>query len=211
MTLFTSSSSPSPSPTVRVIQQELVQFLLLIMIVAIVCLTIFSDVMLLKHGVGEYSLTGFYQQILLVLVICCFLYAIKMDECNRHFHVLVMGFFTCMLIRELDSFFDQIIHGFWLYPALFVFFICSFYALQNKSGTLEGLAKFTVHRNFQGIAISLVIVLIFSRLFGMGELWETILADNYVRLAKTTVEEGVELLGYSLLFYSVLGYVRRIG
>lgn len=207
MPLFTYSSSP----TIKAIQQGLLQFLLLTIIVAIVCLTIFSDVMLLEHGIGEHSLTELYQQTLLFLVVFCFLYAVKVDNRHRHFHVLVAGFFTCMLIRELDGFFDQlVIHGFWIYPALLVFFICSAYALQNKQGTLEGLASFTRHHYFQGITIALVIILIFSRLFGIGELWETILADNYIRLAKNTAEEGVELLGYSLLFYSAFGYVRSI-
>ena len=159
---------------------------------------------------GEHSLTEYYQQVLIFSVTCCFVYAVKIDNDNCHFHVLVMGFFTCMLIRELDGFFDQIAHGFWLYPALFVFVTCSFYASRNKNGTQEGLAKFINHRNFQSIVTALVIILIFSRLFGMGELWKTILADNYIRTAKDTAEEGVELLGYSLLFFSVLGYIRSL-
>ncbi|NQZ92597.1 MAG: hypothetical protein HRT97_09680 [Moritella sp.] len=200
----------SSSPTIKIIQQEIVQFILLILIVATVCLTIFLDVMVLEHGVGERSLTEYYQQILLFSVACSFAYAVKIDKGNRHFHVLVMGFFTCMLIRELDSFFDQIVHGFWLYPALLVFVTCSLYASRNNRGTLEGLAQFTRHRNFQSIVTALVIILIFSRLFGMGELWKAILADNYIRLAKNIVEEGTELLGYSLLFFSSIGYVRSL-
>jgi len=200
----------SSSPTIKIIQQEIVQFLLLILIVAAVCLTIFLDVMVLEHGVGERSLTEYYQQILIFSVACCFAYAVKRDKANRHFHVLVMGFFTCMLIRELDSFFDQIVHGFWLYPALLVFVTCSLYASRNNRSTLEGLAQFTRHRNFQSIVTALVIILIFSRLFGMGELWEAILADNYIRLAKNIAEEGTELLGYSLLFFSSIGYVRSL-
>lgn len=167
--------------------------------------------MILEHGVGEHSITEFYQQTLLFLVVFCFVYAFKVEHSNRHFHLLVIGFFTCMLIRELDAFFDElVVHGFWIYPALGVFFVCVTYALQNKQGTLAGLAQFTQNRYFQGISTALVIVLIFSRLFGIGELWETILAGNYVRLAKNTVEEGVELLGYSLLFYHALGYARSV-
>ncbi|QUM75613.1 hypothetical protein HWV00_04835 [Moritella sp. 24] len=207
MALFTYSSSP----ILKVVQQELLQFLLLITIVLTACLAIFSDVMLLDHGIGEHSLTEFYQQILLFLVVCCFAYVFKVDHSERHFHLLVIGFFTCMLIREFDAFFDElVVHGFWVYPALGVFIVCTTYALQDKQGTLAGIVHFTQNRYFQGISTALVIILVFSRLFGMGELWETILADNYVRLAKNTVEEGVELLGYSLLFYNAFGYARRI-
>ena len=204
--LFTKSSSP----IITIIQQGVLQFFLLIIIVGTDCLSIFTDIMVLENGIGENSLTEYYQQLLIFLVVCCFAYAVKVDNDNRHFYALVMGFFTCMLIREFDAFFDHIIHGFWICPALFVFLTCSFYASKNKKGTLEGLEIFIKNGTFQSIAMALVIILFFSRIFGMSELWKIILADNYIRQAKNTVEEGVELLGYSLLFFSAFSYARGL-
>lgn len=41
----------------------------------------------------------------------------------------------------------------------------------------------------------------------MGDLWHFILGDGYARLAKTTVEEGVELLAYSMWLSACIEYV----
>lgn len=51
-----------------------------------------------------------------------------------------------------------------------------------------------------------MIVLVFSRLAGMNYLWLTLLDDSYIRTIKNLAEEGTELLGYSLLAYSALGF-----
>jgi hypothetical protein len=66
-----------------------------------------------------------------------------------------------------------------------------------KTDTLAALAQFIRTPAFGAVATGLG-VLIFSRVFGMGDLWHLILKDGYARLAKTTVEEGVELLTYAL-------------
>jgi hypothetical protein len=52
-------------------------------------------------------------------------------------------------------------------------------------------------------------VLVFSRLFGMGALWHAILGEGYARLAKTTVEEGIELLTYSMWLAGSVDYYWR--
>ena len=49
-------------------------------------------------------------------------------------------------------------------------------------------------------------VLIFSRIFGMVALWHIILSDGYARLAKTAVEEGIELLTYSMWLSAAIEY-----
>ncbi len=49
-------------------------------------------------------------------------------------------------------------------------------------------------------------LLVFSRLFGMGEMWQGLMQENYMRGVKNTAEEGVELLSYSLIVFSAIWY-----
>ena len=63
-------------------------------------------------------------------------------------------------------------------------------------------------RAFVFIFIGLLIVLVYSRLFGMGELWHTIMADHFNRTVKNVVEEGSELWGYALVFWGTVNYWR---
>ncbi|MGN2613391.1 hypothetical protein ACTFQ6_16755 [Aliivibrio fischeri] len=63
------------------------------------------------------------------------------------------------------------------------------------------------------MSCALVVVLVFSRLVGMNHLWQILLQGDYIRTVKNLAEEGTELLGYSLLAYSALGFgyqVRKI-
>ncbi len=166
-----------------------------------------ADILLFGFAVGEDSLTEVTQQTLLFLMACCFVYISIINPQQRHFHILLAGFFTCMLIRELDQFFDRTVqHSFWVYPALLVAFASIVYALKEKNAAVTALRAFINHKCFYGLCNALVIILFFSRLFGMEDMWQEIMAENYNRQLKKIIEEGVELLGYSLLFYSSLVY-----
>ncbi|WP_231472338.1 hypothetical protein [Pseudoxanthomonas suwonensis] len=59
------------------------------------------------------------------------------------------------------------------------------------------------------MTIGLVLLLIYSRLFGMTALWEGLLADSYVRVVKNAAEECTELLGYTLVMASALTYAAQ--
>jgi hypothetical protein len=118
--------------------------------------------------------------------------------------VLVAGFFTCMLIREQDYFLDFIQHGCWVYPALATAGLCLLYAGLNLRRTIAGLERFVRWKYFPYLLIGVVIVLAYSRLFGMRMVWETLLSDKFTYNAKTAMEESSELLGYLLVLTSAV-------
>ena len=193
------------------IKQSVLQSLIQIIAILLVIVVLRIDVMLLNNHINEYSLTEFAQQTLLFLVVCCFAYIAKTYRQLRHFHVLVTGFFGCMLIREFDAFFDELIkHGFWVYPAVLVALVSIGYAWLGGQSTTVGLSVFVNHKHFYSLTTALVIILVFSRLFGMGDLWEALVTDNSKRAIKNLAEEGAELLGYALLSYNSLMYMLNI-
>ncbi len=120
---------------------------------------------------------------------------------------LIAGFFGCLFCRELDAYFDMIVHGAWKYFAIVVIGFVFFKAWRlGKENTIASLAAFMKSRAFVFIFIGLLIVLVYSRLFGMGELWHTIMADHFNRTVKNVVEEGTELWGYALVFWGAVKY-----
>ena len=122
----------------------------------------------------------------------------------RHSLVLVGGFFTCMLIREQDYFLDFLQHGCWVYPALATAALCIGYACLNLRRTVAGLEHFVRWKYFPFLLIGLVIVLAYSRLFGMRMIWESLLGDNFSYTAKSAMEESSELLGYLFILTSAV-------
>ena len=102
----------------------------------------------------------------------------------------------------------MIVHGAWKYFALALIAFVFYQAwCLGKENTIATLAAFMKSRSYTFIFIGLLIVLVFSRLFGMGELWETIMADHFNRTVKNVVEEGTELWGYALIFWGALNYL----
>ena len=61
-------------------------------------------------------------------------------------------------------------------------------------------------RSFIFIFIGLLIVLAYSRLFGMAELWQAVMGDNFNRTVKNVVEEGSELWGYALVTWGTVHF-----
>ncbi|MFM2481624.1 hypothetical protein [Celerinatantimonas sp. YJH-8] len=167
---------------------------------------IWCDITFWKHPLTERSATELMQEILIGCSALMFWILALQYSSRRGLFILVAGFFSVMLIRELDSFFNLISDGFWLYPALALTGISVIGAFSCKKTVIQPLADFMANRHYQTISHGLIILLVFSRLFGMDLLWQTLLGDDYRRIVKDLVEEGVELLGYGFIFIGSLNY-----
>ena len=153
---------------------------------------------------GEVGPIEFTQSLLLAASAALYFFEAFRRPALRPALVLVGGFFTCMLIREQDYFFDFIRHGCWVYPALATAGLCLLYACLNLRRTIAGLERFVRWKYFPYLLIGVVIVLAYSRLFGMRMVWEEILGDKFSYDAKTAMEESSELLGYLLILTSAV-------
>ncbi len=189
------------------ILKRLLLVVLCVLAVASGVLILFSDVIWFHDFVRESSFTEIVQECLLLALALLFFGHARKVPSRRHSSVLIGGFFTCMLIRELDFIFDKLAHGSWVWFALLTTAICVSYALRNRQKMLEGIAAFMRHPAYGMMLSGLLCVMIFSRLFGMHELWEGLMLDGYNRLVKNMVEEGTEMFGYILCMLSTIWYL----
>ena len=189
---------------IKTILSGFAEFLLAALIAAGVVGCIYLDVTVHKN-ILENSFVEFGQEALLFATTALFcMQAIAKRQGGLW---LVAGFFGCMFIRELDAYFDMIVHGAWKYFALALMVFVLFKAWRlGKENTIASLATFMKTRSFVFIFIGLLIVLVYSRLFGMGELWHTIMPKHFNRTVKNVVEEGSELWGYALVFWGAVKY-----
>lgn len=189
---------------IKTILNGAAEFFLAALIAAGVIGCIYLDVTV-NQNIKENSFVEFSQEVLLMATTIIF--AVQATT-KRHGGLwLVAGFFGCMLVREFDAFFDQIVHGAWKYFALVIIVFVFFKAWRlGKENTITTLSAFMKTRSFVFIFIGLLIVLVYSRLFGMGELWHSIMTDHFNRTVKNVVEEGSELWGYALVFWGSVKY-----
>lgn len=181
-------------------------FLLKLVMVSIAFSMVWLDIAVFHTDILEISFTEITQEIMLFACAMLFWWARPGGHRNG-FNYLTAGFFGCLLMRELDGLFDPISHSAWCWPFMFIAIWAVFNALNTtaRARTFAALESFIHSPAFATISTGFA-VLLFSRVFGMGSFWHLVLGPGYERLAKTTVEEGVELLSYGIWLAASIEY-----
>ncbi|GAB2640042.1 hypothetical protein [Vibrio panuliri] len=196
------------SDTKQVFVNTLYYLFSIVVISVLVNLSLRIDILYFSQGLGEYSFTEFVQIILLLSLGALFCYlSIKINEV-QHAAILVAGFFSALAIREMDFWLDTISHGFWLYPALLVSLAAIYQSLRGGRNTFKEMAVLMSNSYFKQMMACVILLLVFSRLYGMGDFWREAMGENYTREVKNISEEGIELLCYSLITCSAYQAVR---
>ena len=170
---------------------------------------VYIDVYFIGNSLYENSVTEILQEILLANIVGMFFWSAIKQAKFRGGLILIGGFYLCMLIRELDVIFDMLWHGSWIWFALATAGTCIVFSVLKSKSTIAGLTDFIRHRSWLMTATGLIIILIFSRLIGMHQLWQHLMLDGYNRVVKNMAEEACELLGYSVCFLSSVVYLRE--
>ncbi len=196
-----SSNTSQNKALLSTIGRGATEFFILSVLCGLVVITLMAIINFSDDPITEKSPVEYIGQLLLSLNIVFFLIIAASQPSHRRFALLTAGFFSCLLIRELDAFFDEIVHGFWKYPAILLAAITVFYASRSPTETIRGLAFFVQTPYFGIVATGMALLMVFSRLFGMGIFWEMVMDDNYQRIVKNLVEEGTELMAYTIITY----------
>ncbi len=190
-----------------IIRNKILAFLGSALFISVMMGLVFIDVVWMHDAVREASLTECTQEILLAIIALLFFHHACRSPGERPVAVLVGGFFGCMFIRELDFLFDQLSHGSWFWFALVLTLVCVGIALRNPRSIISGLARFMEHPAWGMMSAGMLTILVFSRLFGMHQIWENLMLESYIRTVKNMAEEGSELLGYSLCMLATVRYL----
>lgn len=185
-------------------------FILISLLSVGVITTINIDYFLLENNLSERSLTELFQQLLLLASVAIFIWSATKVEESRTLFILVAGFFGCMFLRELDYYFDMIVHGFWFYPTILLASSVIFYSVRHSTYLISSVRSFSQTNAYFNILVGLVIIMIFSRLFGSGTLWKEVMNDDYHHIYKTIIQEGLELFGYMFVFIGSFHQLREI-
>jgi hypothetical protein len=185
-------------------------FILISLLSAGVITVINIDYFFLENNLSEQSLTEMFQQLLLLASVTFFAWSAYKEKESRTFFILVAGFFGCMFLRELDYYFDMIVHGFWFYPTILLAISVIIYSIKNDEFLLKSVRSFSQTKAYFNILVGLVIIMIFSRLFGSGTLWKEVMNEDYHHIYKTIIQEGLELFGYMFLFIGSFYQLKEI-
>lgn len=191
------------------VRQVLCEILIMILIAVTVPMLVYLDVVVFFGNVREVSLTEMCQLLLLGVSTVLFTSgALRLPQMASYLWVMAIFSFL-MCIRENDGLLDGIVHGFWLYPALVCIAVGVVIIWRNVDACCTGFLRHFSSRNGTLVFFGLFVVICFSRVFGSGELWRPVLADGYTQATKAAIQEGLELFGYAVFTFGIIGSWRN--
>jgi phosphotransferase system glucose/maltose/N-acetylglucosamine-specific IIC component len=163
---------------------------------------------------GENSFTEWTQEIFLLLSSLLFFAIGRHDRGVTGFSGMLSGMALMALIREFNNYFHTWFSGAWQLLVLLALIATVIYVYRNRETLVKPFYEFLKLPAF-GVSLSgFLIVMVYSRLFGRSRIWRNILEvedlEGPTRWVKNAAEEGVELLGYALLFIATLEYCWHI-
>lgn len=200
-------------PRIRMLLLEAAkEFFGLMALLILVVLVVRLDVVVFGDSISEASFTEAMHVLLTLATGLIFVRGAARYAQARGYLVLVATMCGLIVIRENDYLLDYIWHGFWKWPALALGLTGLTIGLSYR-GTLA--IPFLQHfqtRSGTFMYCGFLLLVVFSRLFGTGSLWEPVMGDDYDPRIKGIVQEGLELLGSGLIgFGAILGLRQHFG
>lgn len=140
------------------------------------------------------------QVCLLLASTICFAVSGRFCRKREGLATLLAGMAMIALVREMDWEFDDITHGFWKVPALLVAVAMAGVFWRVRAGFWRAAAEMTTSPSWAWLSAGFLTVLVTSRIYGWKGNWHALLGTTpYTRSIKRAVEEGTELIGYTLI------------
>ena len=124
----------------------------------------------------------------------------------RVFSYVFSAIAVVSLIREMDKYLEiNLFDKAWQTLALVVILPTLWFAYKNRSKFIDQLYGIFNTFSFGLMFTGAIIIHVFARLFGRQSIWKTLMTEeNYIRAIKDAVEEGVELMGYAIIFMGAI-------
>lgn len=143
---------------------------------------------------GEITFTEISQEIILFLLFGFYLFLGKKLPETEPVSSLVGLFFLLSFVREFNF-----LPFSWLIPASIVLVVFIIVLIRNFKKMGNATLAFFGNPASGWLLAGLIITFVFSRLFGRSKFWLLLYSEDNYRLAKAAVEEGIELLGNSIM------------
>lgn len=157
---------------------------------------------------SEHTLTEHMQDVMTFSSAILFLYCSRIHPKLKVAATLLAALLAMMYVRENDSVLDTyVFDGAWESIVLFIIAMVVVFLWGRFSSIYPSLKAYSQEACYGTFLAGVVTVLGFSRVMGRGSFWVSVMGDNYIRVVKNIVEEGIETLGYTLILISAIELV----
>jgi hypothetical protein len=151
---------------------------------------------------GELTFTEIGQEVTLILLFVFYILIGRKWKEIQPVSNLVGLFFLMAFIREFNFLIDK-----WIYPVLLVLAFGVWLFARDFKKIKQSCIEFFKVPASQWFLAGLIVTLVFSRLMGRSKFWRILYEEENYRLAKAATEEGIELLGDTLMLISAFEFL----
>jgi len=148
---------------------------------------------------SEQSLTEWLESGYALLSGLVFIAVARLSATLRPVAAMLAALCFMMFIREADFFLDRIFDGAWQVLVTLVLIVTALYLWRQPRSIAESIREFAQLPSAGILLSGFLVLFVFSRLFGRGSFWQSVMGDDYVRVVKNIAEEGTEIMGYGLI------------
>lgn len=150
---------------------------------------------------GEITFTEIGQEVILFFLFGFYLFLGFKWRKIQPISNIVSLFFLISFIRE----FNFLVEG-WIYPALIVLVVLAWLVVRDFRKIKKATQIFFSVPASSWFFSGFLVTYIFSRLFGRSKFWQLLYNEENYRLAKAAAEEGIELLGNSIMLIAAIEF-----
>lgn len=168
---------------------------------------------IVAFGPGFYSDGGpveILQSVFALMTAGFFLLASRHDAGRTPFAVLISGFLFCVVVRESDYILDELFRHLWKVGVTVILILTAVYGLRVRKQIPASVSRFVCHPAFGLFMAGILVLLVFSRLFGKGDYWEGIILDWKWEDVKALVREHTQDTTYTLLMENKYMTIKRV-
>ncbi len=165
-----------------------------------------------SHGGYQDSfLTEFPQELILFIVVILHAVTARKFVVGRTLNIALGGLALASLIREHNNQLAELVFAkAWAVLAVPVLVGTAVYCWRHRQALLKDYYLVKDTFGFGVLMTGLLILHIFTRLWGANDLWHATMGEDYMRVVARTSEEGLELMAYSVILLGTVELITKI-
>jgi uncharacterized protein with PQ loop repeat len=151
---------------------------------------------------GEITFTEITQEIILFLLFLVFLFLGWKWKDIRPVALPAALFFLIAFFREFNF-----LTEYWSIPSVILLIFIGYIVFRERKKISLAVKVFFSQPASSWLFSGFLVTFVFSRLFGRAKFWRILYDENNYRLAKAVAEEGIELLGNTLMLIAAIEFL----
>lgn len=180
-----------------------IRIILYSVVLAIAAGIVFLDAMQVQTA--ENSYTELAQEAFLFIIILVGFISVRQAKRYKTFTYLLIAIASIFFVREFNNLLSNYLYdGAWETGVLIILISSAYYFYKHAKQLKEDTLALKNTAAFGNLMMGGLLLIVFSRMYGNSNIWESFMGETYQRMIKEVSEESIELMAYGVILIASL-------